>query len=312
MQQLSRNVIMLTSFLHSIKCQVRAFVPQTASSIIVDPMSRQTKLSSSSSSENIQNCEIVSSMPAALPNPLRNTFYLLRHGQSTANVAGIISSSRSLMNSDKHGLTPVGVEQGQASATQLKDLVLATSKENEDMAKQIVFYSSPFARAKETAQACLDTFLEEHMGDMNDWEVSPSVELVDGLIERYFGQVDDIDINTYALVWPIDMLNVTNTKYDVESVAAVATRIRETILSIDSQHSNKHIVLTSHADVLQITQLYASGMEDVGVFSSYRFGNGEVRRMDRTVESLPEPAPLERPSEEYLKELLLFIPEAEE
>jgi len=105
------------------------------------------------------------------------------------------------------------------------------------------------------------------------------------------------------------MANVTNAEYDVESVAAVATRIRETILSIDSKHSNEHIVLTSHADVLQITQLFASGIENVGVFSSYRFGNGEIRRMDRTVDSLPEPAPLKRPSEEYLKELLSFVPQ---
>jgi len=158
----------------------------------------------------------------------------------------------------------------------------------------------------------LDTFLEEHMGDMQDWEVSPSVLLEDGLIERYFGQLDDTDINTYGLVWPIDMVDVTNTKYDVESVAAVATRIRETILSIDSKHSNEHIVLTSHADVLQITQLFASGIDNVGVFSSYRFGNGEVRRMDRTVDSLPEPAPLERPTEEYKKTLLSFVPPNEE
>jgi hypothetical protein len=31
------------------------------------------------------------------------------------------------------------------------------------------------------------------------------------------------------------------------------------------------------------------------MFSSYRFGNGEVRRMGRDVESLPEPVPLEPP-----------------
>lgn len=74
------------------------------------------------------------------------------------------------------------------------------------------------------------------------------------------------------------------------------------LLDIDSRHSGggegeggNHIVLTSHADVLQITQVYAAGLDNVGRFSQYRFGNGEVRRMGRELESLPEAKPLEPP-----------------
>jgi len=88
------------------------------------------------------------------------------------------------MYSDKHGLTEVGKEQGQASASQLKDLVLATSKENDDVKNKIVFYSSPFARARQTAQECLDTFLKDYMNETKEWEVASSVNLDDGLIER--------------------------------------------------------------------------------------------------------------------------------
>jgi broad specificity phosphatase PhoE len=95
----------------------------------------------------------------------------------------------------------------------------------------------------------------------------------------------------------VDMFLPTHTAFDVESVAAVSTRILSGILDIDSQHSTgNHIVLTSHADVLQITQVYAAGLPNVGEFSSYRFGNGEVRRMGRDVESLPEPVPLQPPT----------------
>lgn len=79
----------------------------------------------------------------------------------------------------------------------------------------------------------------------------------------------------------------THVAFDVESVAAVSTRIHSTILDIDSKHSTgNHIILTSHADVLQITQVYAAGLENVGEFSSYRFGNGEVRRMGRDGKSI--------------------------
>ena len=56
-----------------------------------------------------------------------------------------------------------------------------------------------------------------------------------------------------------------------------------------------HVVLTSHADVLQISQLYGCNAPNVGTFSSYRFGNGEVRAMARTPDSLPDPSPLRAP-----------------
>eukprot|EP00978_Attheya_sp_CCMP212_P048910 scaffold593155_cov47-Attheya_sp.AAC.1 len=117
----------------------------------------------------------------------------------------------------------------------------------------------------------------------------------DGLMERFFGRLDAEPLSTYGYVWPVDMINVTHTEYDVESVAAVSTRIREAILKIDEQHENGNIVLVSHADVLQITQCYAAGLPNVGLFSQYRFGNGEVRAMQRSETSLPEPAPLDPP-----------------
>ena len=79
-------------------------------------------------------------------------------------------------------------------------------------------------------------------------------------------------------VWPLDRFNVTHTAFDAESVAAVCKRIRQCILNLEEKYYNNdnkhHIVLTSHADVLQITQLYAAEATNVGEFSSYRFTNG--------------------------------------
>ena len=98
---------------------------------------------------------IVDTMPSRLP-PLNNYYYLLRHGQSTANVEGIISSARSLAGSTKHGLTLLGQEQGQNAAAPLIDLIEDDVKNGElESTKKVYFYSSPFARAKETAYACL-------------------------------------------------------------------------------------------------------------------------------------------------------------
>uniref|UniRef100_A0A7S1ZIU3 Phosphoglycerate mutase (2,3-diphosphoglycerate-dependent) n=1 Tax=Ditylum brightwellii TaxID=49249 RepID=A0A7S1ZIU3_9STRA len=250
---------------------------------------------SASSSEERGKVEIVSEMPDPLP-PLKNSFYLLRHGQSTANVEGIISSARSLAGSTKHGLTNLGYQQGKESADSLLDLISKAGEEN----KRVFFYSSPFARAKETAEACLDGLKEksDRVKELN-LDVQSEILFEDNLMERYFGRLDGKELLTYAYVWPVDMFEPTHTAFDVESVAAVSTRIRDVLIRIDesSIHDKDDdiIVLVSHADVLQITQVYAAGLDNVGKFSQYRFGNGEVRAMGRTVDTLPEAAPLMPP-----------------
>lgn len=267
------------------------------------PTFRSASSSSAGVGVNKQDSSIlvVPSMPEPIP-PLKNKYYLLRHGQSTANVAGIISSARSLAGSTKHGLTALGREQGVGAATDLLEAIGADLKEGGDEStKRVIFYSSPFARAKETAYSCLEglrgpdtTARTEELGLTIEGEVA----LDDGLMERFFGRLDGMELSTYAYVWPVDMFEPTHTGFDVESVAAVSTRIREALLRIDANHNEpggNHIVLTSHADVLQITQVYAAGLDNVGKFSQYRFGNGEVRRMQRTVDSLPDPVPLQPP-----------------
>ena len=243
---------------------------------------------------------VVDAMPGSLP-PLKNHYYLLRHGQSTANVEGIISSARSLAGSTKHGLTLLGIEQGRNSAPSLIDFIEQDLNDDDTIStKEVYFYSSPFARAKETAEQCLAGMRANEIAKRIEelgLKVNKEVILNDGLMERYFGRLDGTELLTYAYVWPVDMFDPTHTAFDVESVAAVSTRLRSTLLDIDSKHDEggNHIVLTSHADVLQITQVYASGLDNVGKFSQYRFGNGEVRKMGRTVDTLPEPVPLQPP-----------------
>lgn len=251
---------------------------------------------------------IVNAEPDRLPDPLHNDYYLLRHGQSEGNVEGVISSARSLATSEKHSLTPLGYEQGRDSAKQLLDKIESEGDGGTtDKKRRVFFYSSPFARARQTAKACMDALLDDEANrkkveDLNlDIQTDAGVVLEDGIMERYFGRLDDAAIHTYAYVWPVDMFTPFNTGFDVESVAAVSTRLRETVMKIDE--SERHsvaeegdiVVMASHADVLQILQVYASGAENVGLFSQYRFANGEIRKMKRTVDSLPTPQPLAPP-----------------
>jgi broad specificity phosphatase PhoE len=238
---------------------------------------------------------VVDSMPPPIPENLNNKYYFLRHGQSTANVAEVISSARSLAYSEKHGLTSLGYEQGKASAKELLD---ALEDEGASTGDKVVFVSSPFARARQTAEACLDGLAEEECrqrAEKMGLDISSEIVMENRLMERYFGRLDNEAIYTYAYVWPLDQFNVTHTAFGVESVAAVCTRLSQVVERYEAEHKDHHIVCVSHADVLQIGQLYGANVEYVGLFSSYRFKNGEVRAMKRTSDSLPEPVPLEAP-----------------
>jgi len=95
---------------------------------------------------------VVKEMPDPLPLILKNSYYLLRHGQSWGNVEGVISSAPTLATNDKHGLTPLGYNQATNSSNFLLDLIIKEEKKP----YRVFFYSSPFARARQTAQACLE------------------------------------------------------------------------------------------------------------------------------------------------------------
>ena len=130
---------------------------------------------------------IVKSMPPPIPS-LRNTYYLLRHGQSWGNVEAVISSARSLATSEKHGLTPLGYEQGRESAKNLIEMIASDNQEGDnEKNKRVFFYSSPFARARQTAQACLEGLAqEENKKKANELglDIQTNVILEDGIMER--------------------------------------------------------------------------------------------------------------------------------
>ena len=72
------------------------------------------------------------------------SFYLLRHGESEANVAGIISSGSVARVS--HGLTSLGEDQARAAGRHF----VAECNENR-LAMYCRVVSSPLLRAKQTA-----------------------------------------------------------------------------------------------------------------------------------------------------------------
>jgi hypothetical protein len=77
------------------------------------------------------------------PAVLKNKYYGLRHGESEANIAGIISSNP-IVGARKHGLTSNGIAQARNSA---KCVMQRIGLDNLD---KVVFLSSYYKRARET------------------------------------------------------------------------------------------------------------------------------------------------------------------
>jgi broad specificity phosphatase PhoE len=158
-------------------------------------------------------------------------------------------------------------------------------------------------RAKETAEACIEglrSLEQQHRLENLKIDIHPEIIIEDGFMERYFGRLDGDKLHTYSYVWPVDSFDVTHKAFDVESVAEVSARASDAILRIESSglHSGRDgdiIVIVSHADTLQILQAYAAQLSNVGLFSQYRFGNGEVRALGRSPDTLPPPSPLAVP-----------------
>jgi len=223
---------------------------------------------------------------------LRNRYFALRHGESEANLAGIISSNYET-GSTIHGLTPKGVTQAREAATFLLETI------GRDNVQDLIVYSSNFTRARQTASECMgavENILEYETaltrGTDKALPSSSSVIHIDNrLIERGFGELDTTKVTNYNYVWPLDLYDAHHTAFGVEAVNSVVARVKELILELEQRHDRKLILLTSHADTLQIMQCYMAGV-DPRLFSQYRFRNAEVRPLVQQTGSLPPPAPL--------------------
>jgi broad specificity phosphatase PhoE len=161
---------------------------------------------------------------------LTNTFSIMRHGQSKANVAGIIVSCIESDLRGDYGLSDLGRAQA-LEAAQACGLSSGT-----------VIFSSDFSRARQTAEivrAHLDT---------------PEVNLATALRERCFGDWEGSPTDNYARVWAADETDSDQVGSGVEPVAAVLDRTTALIVDLERRYSGRHILLVSHGDTLQILQ----------------------------------------------------------
>lgn len=178
------------------------------------------------------------------PSSLNNDYYVLRHGQSEANVAKVIASSPETATK-MYGLSKVGKEQAALAGQD----VIAAFKERPR--KKVLLLASDLLRAKETAEIVRGKLLDAGI---------PLYDVDDGLVietrlrERWFGEWEATSDTNYPKVWKDDATNPGHTLKGVESVNQVMERTTKCITQWDDELQECFVICVAHGDVLQILQ----------------------------------------------------------
>jgi broad specificity phosphatase PhoE len=205
---------------------------------------------------------------------LRNSYWVMRHGQSKANVGGVIVSSIDADRRGDFGLSEAGREQ-----------VLAAAR-GSGLTAGTLICSSDFARARQTAQL------------MRDCLGTDEVVSAPALRERYFGDFDGGPVAGYARIWAADEAARPqaggpdagspqaggpaaggSADSGVETAAAVLDRAAGLVAGLERGYSGRDILLVSHGDTLQILQAGFAGIDPSRHRTVPHLEVAEIRRL---------------------------------
>lgn len=187
-------------------------------------------------------------------SPLSNSFYALRHGQSLANVAKIISSDPAI-STVEHGLSDLGKQQAKRAGEFFACDYLESAFHHY---QGVAIFTSDFKRARETASLFADELRKKEIPLYND-----GVVLETRLRERFFGELNGGPDTRYQDVWDVDVKDPNHNEYGVESANSVMGRTTKLIDELDfilcqslseSEPRMWKCILVAHGDVLQILQ----------------------------------------------------------
>lgn len=153
--------------------------------------------------------------------------YFIRHGEVEEKYHKVFGGSRIDM-----GLSPLGVKQGEAIATWLKDTRIDA------------IYASPMLRVQQTL-APLAT------------QRSLQPELMNGLREIDFGDWTGSrwdEVQTNFGVSAFDWLEIieTNSIANGEDIDLLKTRVRESLLHIIRAHPHGHVAIFCHGGIIRV------------------------------------------------------------
>ena len=170
---------------------------------------------------------------------LEERLYLLRHGHSEANEAGLIVSDPN-NGVAGYGLTQKGRDQ---VAVSIEGFARRPSGSTTG-----VIYSSPFLRAVETAEIAAIKL---------GWPV----RVTDNLRERGFGEFELTGDTHYQQVWDQDEIDPSHTQWGVESVIEVWQRLEDFLEEVSISHSAQTVLMVTHGDPASILMRKLRGID---------------------------------------------------
>lgn len=234
-----------------------------------------------------------------------NTYVLLRHGESKANVARLIVSDPSNGRKAEYGLTERG--RGQATqagcqllhalrcrawraersngSAQLEPEPPSSGEDSHDVSPpddyptsglrdRVRIITSDFSRARETADEVARVIGQEYAVDV--------VEDI-RLRERSFGKYELRSSDCYNDVWDADLKAQSGFRdcvYNVEPAPSVARRVSSVVQETEAESDLARyavVILVSHGDSLQILQTCFLGMSPYRHRSVEHLENCELR-----------------------------------
>ena len=189
---------------------------------------------------------------------MRNTYYALRHGKSTANDEELIVSD------PENGVPHYGLsEEGRRQIAG----AIAEAIQSHTLDHTTLIVSSDFARTRETAEIAAGLL------GTNDIIMTPKLR------ERFFGAWEKQHNSNYQKIWADDMLDGAHKNNGVESTREVLSRTTSLIRDLEDTYTGRNILLVSHGDALQILQTAFERVDS----SSHRLiphlETGEIRRL---------------------------------
>lgn len=185
---------------------------------------------------------------------MKNRYFLMRHGESEANVADLIVGDPTV-GCSAYGLTPRGQQQAQDSAA------------HSGLPGETLIFCSDFLRARQTAQiasrvlGCGQPVLEPR------------------LRERFFGALEGTSASNYARVWSQDELDPEASHLGAEPAGQVAQRLGQHLSELEAGYQDQCILLVSHGDSLRFLQLWAAGRPLNEHQSVRHFSQAEIRAL---------------------------------
>lgn len=185
----------------------------------------------------------------------RNCYFLMRHGESMANLADRIVSLPENGLQD-YGLSVLGREQAASSAA------------SSGLGPDTLLVASDFLRTRQTAEIAARA-----LG-------ATSITFDAGLRERAFGQLEGQSGDDYLKVWQEDEKDPEHTLFGVESARALADRLGAVLERLEQEYRGRTILLVSHGDPLRFLQLQSSGRPLTEHLRVRLFSPAEVRPLD--------------------------------